>query len=55
MKVTIQLPGDISAALEGQWDNVPRRSKRLKPSQTISTLANAQQSHWRQPLAPISY
>ena len=26
MKVTIQLPGDISAALEAQWDNVPRRS-----------------------------
>ena len=26
MKVTIQLPEDISAALEGQWDNVPRRS-----------------------------
>jgi hypothetical protein len=26
MKVTIQLPQDISAALEAQWDNVPRRS-----------------------------
>lgn len=26
MKVTIQLPEDISAALEEQWDNVPRRS-----------------------------
>ena len=26
MKVTIQLPDDISAALEAQWDNVPRRS-----------------------------
>jgi predicted HTH domain antitoxin len=26
MKVTIQLPADISAALEEQWDNVPRRS-----------------------------
>ena len=26
MKVTIQLPEDISAALSGQWDNVPRRS-----------------------------
>ena len=26
MKVTIQLPEDISAALAGQWDNVPRRS-----------------------------
>jgi len=26
MKVTIQLPEDISAALEGRWDNVPRRS-----------------------------
>ena len=26
MKVTIQLPDDISAALEGQWDNVPRHS-----------------------------
>ena len=26
MKVTIQLPEDISAALEAQWDNVPRRS-----------------------------
>ena len=26
MKVTIQLPEDISAALAGQWDNVPKRS-----------------------------
>ena len=26
MKVTIQLPEDISAALKAQWDNVPRRS-----------------------------
>jgi hypothetical protein len=26
MKVTIDLPEDMSAALEGQWDNVPRRS-----------------------------
>lgn len=26
MKVTIQLPRDISAALEQQWDDVPRRS-----------------------------
>ena len=26
MKVTIQLPEDISAALEVQWDNVMRRS-----------------------------
>ena len=26
MKVTIQLPEDISAALEVQWDNVRRRS-----------------------------
>ena len=26
MKVTIQLPEDISAALEAQWDDVPRRS-----------------------------
>lgn len=26
MQVTIQLPADISAALEEQWDNVPRRS-----------------------------
>ena len=26
MKVTIQLPEDISAALSGQWDDVPRRS-----------------------------
>ena len=26
MEVTIQLPEDISAALEAQWDNVPRRS-----------------------------
>lgn len=26
MKVTIQLPEDISAVLEMQWDNVPRRS-----------------------------
>ena len=26
MRVTIQLPDDISAALEGRWDDVPRRS-----------------------------
>ena len=26
MQVTINLPEDISAALNGQWDNVPRRS-----------------------------
>ena len=26
MYVTIELPEDISAALEGQWDNVPQRS-----------------------------
>jgi predicted HTH domain antitoxin len=26
MIVTIDLPEDISAALEGQWDDVPRRS-----------------------------
>lgn len=26
MKVTIQLPEDISAALEAQWEDVPRRS-----------------------------
>ncbi len=26
MKVTIQLPEDISAALKVQWDDVPRRS-----------------------------
>jgi predicted HTH domain antitoxin len=26
MPVTIELPEDISVALEGQWDNVPRRS-----------------------------
>ena len=26
MRVTIQLPEDISAALEERWDNVPRRS-----------------------------
>ena len=26
MQVTISLPEDISAALTGQWDNVPRRS-----------------------------
>jgi predicted HTH domain antitoxin len=26
MWVTIQLPDDISAALEEQWDDVPRRS-----------------------------
>ena len=26
MRVTIQLPDDISAALEQQWDDVPRRS-----------------------------
>ena len=26
MKVTIHLPDDISTALEGRWDNVPRRS-----------------------------
>jgi predicted HTH domain antitoxin len=26
MSVIIELPEDISVALEGQWDNVPRRS-----------------------------
>ena len=26
MEVTINLPEDILAALNGQWDNVPRRS-----------------------------
>ncbi|HEV7424743.1 MAG TPA: UPF0175 family protein [Thermoanaerobaculia bacterium] len=26
MSVTIDLPGDISAALNEQWDDVPRRS-----------------------------
>lgn len=26
MRVTIQLPDDISAALQGQWDDVPRRA-----------------------------
>lgn len=26
MQVTINLPEDISAALKGQWGNVPRRS-----------------------------
>lgn len=26
MRVTIQLPDDISAALHQQWDDVPRRS-----------------------------
>jgi hypothetical protein len=26
MRVNIQLPDDISAALEEQWDDVPRRS-----------------------------
>lgn len=26
MQVTIQFPEDISAALKGQWDDVPRRS-----------------------------
>ena len=26
MEVTIDLPEDILAALNGQWDNVPRRS-----------------------------
>ena len=26
MKVTIDLPEDVSAALEGRWDDVPRRS-----------------------------
>ena len=26
MRVTIQLPDDISAALEEHWDDVPRRS-----------------------------
>jgi predicted HTH domain antitoxin len=26
MRVTIQLPEDISAALEEQWDDVPRRA-----------------------------
>ena len=26
MKVTIDLPEDVSAALKGQWDDVPKRS-----------------------------
>ena len=26
MKVTINLPDDVSAALKGRWDDVPRRS-----------------------------
>ena len=26
MKVTLELPPDIAAALEGRWDNVPRRT-----------------------------
>jgi predicted HTH domain antitoxin len=26
MKVTIDLPDDVSAALENRWDDVPRRS-----------------------------
>lgn len=26
MQVTINLPEDIAAALNGEWDNVPRRS-----------------------------
>ena len=26
MKVTIELPEDVSAALKGRWDDVPRRS-----------------------------
>ena len=26
MKVTIDLPEDVSAALKGRWDDVPRRS-----------------------------
>ena len=26
MRITIQLPDDISAALEERWDDVPRRS-----------------------------
>jgi len=26
MKVTIDLPDDVSAALKGRWDDVPRRS-----------------------------
>ena len=26
MKVTIDLPDDVSAALEGRWDNVPKRA-----------------------------
>ena len=26
MKVTIKLPEDVSAALKGRWDDVPRRS-----------------------------
>jgi hypothetical protein len=25
MKVTIELPDDVSAALKGRWDDVPRR------------------------------
>jgi uncharacterized protein UPF0175 len=26
MRVTIELPEDVSAALKGRWDEVPRRS-----------------------------
>ena len=26
MKVTIELPDDVSAALKGRWDDVPRRA-----------------------------
>jgi hypothetical protein len=26
MRVTIELPDDVSAALKGQWDDVPKRS-----------------------------
>jgi predicted HTH domain antitoxin len=26
MKVTIELPDDVSAALQGRWDDVPKRS-----------------------------
>jgi hypothetical protein len=39
MKVTIQLPEDISAALEEQWDNVPRRSLEAIAVEGYRTLA----------------
>jgi DNA polymerase-4 len=39
MRVTIQLPDDISAALEEQWDDVPRRSLEAIAAEGLSNRA----------------